>query len=129
MPDLLDVIESLARRIRHLETVEQGIITTISTGPSTLATISGGAITFAATYMRVDTEGSAASDDLDTISGGTAGTLLILRSTNNDRDVTVKDGTSLKLAGDCVLGTTNDRIMLQCVFAGVWAEIARSING
>lgn len=129
MSDLLEIVEDLARRVRHLETVEKPVIASISTGGSTLATIKAGAIDYTASYMRVETEGGAASDDLDTINGGTAGTLLILRIVDSSHDVIAKDGTGLKLAGDCTLGTTNDRLFLQCVSASVWAEIARSING
>lgn len=56
-------------------------------------TISSGAITISRNVHTIDTEGSAASDDLDTINGGVAGFLLYLRTTSSSRDVVVKHGT------------------------------------
>jgi hypothetical protein len=40
--------------------------------------------------VKVDTEGGAASDDLDTINGGAAGDVIILRTVDSARDVIVK---------------------------------------
>lgn len=60
---------------------------------ATSLTISSGAITVSRNYHTVDTEGGAASDDLDTINGGVAGFLLYLRTTNSGRDVVLKHGT------------------------------------
>ena len=60
---------------------------------STELTISGGAITLTQNYHSIDTEGNAASDDLDTINGGTEGFLLVLRAEDAARTVVVKDGT------------------------------------
>jgi hypothetical protein len=55
------------------------------------ATISSGAITVSgSSYIIVDTEGGAATDDLDTINGGNDGDILILRSTDNARNITIK---------------------------------------
>lgn len=93
-------------------------------------TISGGAITITGSRHKVDTEGGAATDDLDTINGGSDKGLLILSTVNNSRDVTLKDGTgNLQLAGDCTLFNARDRIILEfdSVLA-VWCEITRSIN-
>lgn len=53
-------------------------------------TISSGSITPTGVYHRVDTEGDAASDDLDTITAGTSGQKLILRAENDARDVVIK---------------------------------------
>lgn len=88
-----------------------------------------GAITVTASRHRVDTYGGAASDDLESISGGDIGDLLLLSSVNNARDVTVKDnGTGFYLAGDCVLSTNVDFILLMKAGASVWVEISRSDN-
>lgn len=54
-------------------------------------TIASGAITVTSSYHRVDTEGDAASDDLDTINGGTNGQILVLRSANSSREVVVRN--------------------------------------
>lgn len=54
------------------------------------ATISGGAITFTSTVMTLDTEASAASDNLDTINGGINGAFLIIKTANSSRDIVVR---------------------------------------
>lgn len=90
--------------------------------------IASGVITANQTATRVDTEGGAATDDLDTINGGIDGSLLILRTQSNARDVTVKDGTgNLFLSGDCVLGRTVDLLTLYKVGSD-WYELSRSIK-
>ncbi len=98
-------------------------------GSPTELTISSGAITVTKSYHKVDTEGDAASDDLDTINGGTEGDEITLRSVDSSRVVTLKDGTNLKLAGDCVLSSTHDTITLIAISASIWLEKCRSING
>ena len=65
--------------------------------------ISSGAISILTTYQLVDTEGDIASDDLDTINGGTAGDVLILRAFHPDRTVVIKHGT-----GNIVLDSGED---------------------
>jgi len=60
---------------------------------ATTLTIATGAITITQSYHLVDTEAAAATDDLDTISGGIAGDRLFLRSANAARTVVVKHGT------------------------------------
>ena len=74
--------------------------------------ISGGEITVTQSYVRVETEGSASTDDLVTINGGSTGDILVLRAYHNDHDVVVKDNTgNLKLAGDFTMDGSSDRIM------------------
>jgi len=91
-------------------------------------TIAAGVITVTGSRHTVDTQGDAASDDLDTINGGTDGDILILRSANNARTVTVKDSTgNIQLAGDFSLSSTGDAIVLY--FSGsAWIELTRSNN-
>lgn len=60
---------------------------------ATELTIATGAITVTQKYHKIDTEANAASDDLDTISGGVAGQELIIRADNTARTVVVKHGT------------------------------------
>jgi hypothetical protein len=93
-------------------------------------TIASGAITVTGSRHAVDTEAAAASDDLDTINGGSDRLVLVLNTVSNSRDVTLKDGTgNLRLAGDCTLGTSNDRIVLEYVSStATWVEVSRSIN-
>lgn len=93
-------------------------------------TIASGAITapnLSPALVTVDTEGAAATDDLDTITGGSINQVLTLRSTSAARVITVKDGTDLKLAGDFVMNTNQDTITLICL-GSTWAELARSDN-
>lgn len=95
-------------------------------------TIATGAISVSGTsysYFSVDTEGSSATDDLDSITGGSFdGQMLILRAANSSRDVVLKDGTgNLRLVADFTLTNAQDRISLQ--YDGTnWVELSRSDN-
>ena len=53
-------------------------------------TIATGAITITQNWHNVDTEADAATDDLDTINGGTDGYFLILRPNNTARTVVIR---------------------------------------
>jgi hypothetical protein len=101
-----------------------------NTTPNT-ATISGGAITYTGAYMVIDTEGGAATDDLDTINGGSVGDILFLRETNNARTVTIKHGVgniAFHPGGkDVVLFDTQDYIVLQYDGAA-WVQFSRSLE-
>ncbi len=101
-------------------------------------TIATGAITPDASMQFVDTEGGAATDDLDTITVGAShplsgrpGSILVLRAANSARTVVVKDGTgNIQLAGDCTLDNTQDTLTLMWTGAVQgWLELARSNNG
>ncbi len=100
----------------------------LSYGTPEVLTIASGAITATRSYISVDTESTAATDDLDTINGGAEGDLLIIRAADDAHTVVLKDGTgNLKLAGDCALDSVHDRITLQ--HDGVnWVELSRSSN-
>jgi len=101
-------------------------ITTL--GSSSELTIASGGITITSSYHTVDTEGDAASDNLNTINGGSTGSILILNSVTS-RSVTLKDDSdNLRLAGDFTLSQANDSIML-IKFGTTWREISRSTNG
>jgi hypothetical protein len=91
-------------------------------------TISGGVITVTGGRCVVDTQGGAATDDLDTINGGADGDLLVIYTANSGRDVTAKDGTgNLALAGDFVMTNIRDRLVL-LKDSGTWVELSRSDN-
>jgi hypothetical protein len=62
-------------------------------GPGSTLTISSGVITITGNYHKVDTQSSAASDDLDTINTGAAGLILFLQSVNDGRNVVIKHAT------------------------------------
>jgi hypothetical protein len=90
------------------------------------ATIATGAITVSSSWMIVDTEGAAASDDLDTISGGATGQIVVLTAASSARTVVVKDATgNIQLTGDMSLTHQNDTITLMYNGAS-WLEIARA---
>ena len=115
---------------------EDGLYTASGMGgfpTSTELTISAGAVTVSGVqkfrFHNIDTEGDAASDDLDTVSGGNAGELLLLQAEDSTRTVVCKDGTSLKLQADFSLNNTEDKLLLICISSGVWHEISRSSNG
>lgn len=83
-------------------------------------------------YFSIDTEASAATDDLDTINGGSfEGQIIYIRSANTDRTVVVKDTTGnirLNNSTDFSMDNTQDRMVL--MYDGVnWVEISRSNNG
>lgn len=95
-------------------------------------TIAAGAITASRSYHFVDTEGDAASDDLDTINGGSNGDLLIIRAVSSSRTVVAKDGTgNLNLAGDFTMDNATDSLTLiyDTTLGGVWVELSRSDSG
>lgn len=85
----------------------------ISLGAVSTLTISSGAITVTKSYHRVDTEGSAASDDLDTINGGFDGQILVLRTYTGSHDVVVKNNTgNIYCGSDRTLSIIYDTITL-----------------
>jgi len=105
-----------------------GFVITPDTGELTIAT---GVVTATGAYHTIDTESDAASDDLDTISGGVDGAMLIIQAEDGARTVTAKDATgNLQLAGDFALDNRQDT--LQLIYSGAnaaWCEISRSSNG
>lgn len=103
----------------------------LNVGTVSELTIVAGVITVTSTSHTVDTQSDDATDDLDTISGGTAGDVLFLSSADSARDVVVKDGTgNLLLAGDTdfTLATTDDVILLWSDGTN-WREVSRSAVG
>ena len=94
-----------------------------------LLTIATGAATAYLDWHTVDTEAAAATDDLDTVSGGVDGDIKTFRAANSARDIVFKDGTgNMKLVGDFTLDNVEDTITLRYM-AGTWYELSRSDNG
>jgi hypothetical protein len=95
---------------------------TIASGVLTVPTATSYAVVFA------QTEGGAATDDIDTITGGVEGQLMTFMTSTSSEDVTFKNGTdNLRLAGDFTLDTSLKTITL--VKRGtLWYEISRSAN-
>jgi len=100
---------------------------------STELTIDTGVITVTGVNNRVDTEGDAASDDLDTINGGENGMIIILRAAHSSRTVTVKHLTvpsgNIQCGTDFALDNEADTMMLMYSDQyAVWLELARNDN-
>lgn len=104
----------------------------LNLGTTNILTIAAGVITIsssASSNILVDTQGGAATDDLDTISGGQDGDIVLLRSLSAARDTTIKNGTGNILTAtgaDYVLATATACIMLINFGGNNWREISRS---
>lgn len=100
----------------------------LSLGTQTELTIASGAVTKIRSFHTIDTEGDAASDNLDTISGGAEGDILTIKAVTGARVVTVRDSVgNIILEGDCVLNSNWDTLTL--IHDGTnWIELARSNN-
>jgi len=96
-------------------------------------TIATGAITATGSYHTIDTEGDAASDDLDTINGGAAGRILIIQAENDGRTVVVKHNTGnilLASGGDISLDEDDKALILVYSAAlSKWCEIGFGAAG
>lgn len=78
-------------------------------------TIASGSITTTGSNHSVDTEGDAATDDLDTIVAGSDGQLLLLTIADDARDVVVKHGTGNIVTPngeDITIDTTAQKLLL-----------------
>lgn len=98
-------------------------------GTNTTLTIASGAVTATTAFHAIDTEAAAASDDLDTISGGQTGQVLHIHPANSARTIVAKDGTgNLKLEGDHTMDNAEDTLTI--IYDGSnWLELSRSSNG
>lgn len=99
----------------------------LASGSVTIAT---GAIAAAKPFHSVDTEAAAASDDLDSITGGVAGDFLVLRAANAARTVVVRHiggGTgNIRLAGAANFSLQDVEDTLVLIFDGTnWLEVSR----
>jgi hypothetical protein len=98
-------------------------------------TISSGTISISSypetwLYITVDTEGGAGTDDLNNITGGTEGQIVVLRTADNTRDVTIKYATSAMMPtgkADFTLSNVKDSAMF--IYNGSqWVGLAVSDN-
>ena len=81
------------------------------------------------TDVVVDTEGAAASDDIDTINGGVAGQVVSFRSANSSRDLVFKHNTGNILSNvDRTILTTNDEFTARFCNGNKWRMISLAIN-
>ena len=99
-----------------------------SLGAATELTIADGVVTATKSVHSIDTESDAASDDLDTISGGVENAILMIYAVNSARDVVAKDGTgNLRLNGDFTMDSELDMLTLR-KYGSNWVEVCRSSN-
>lgn len=94
-------------------------------------TIASGAITVTGVYHLVDTEASAASDDLDTINGGTAGQYLELRTANSSRDVVVTNSGNITTPTGTSITLTSTAMTISLKYDGAlskWLVLASNTN-
>lgn len=101
-------------------------------GADTTLTIAAGVISVVSSKHQVETEGAAASDDLDTINGGGDGDILVIRAEDSAHTVVVKHGTgNIYLAGsnDQSLTHVRDTLTLLCVSGTEWHQMFFSNNG
>jgi hypothetical protein len=99
---------------------------------ATELTIATGAMTVTQMLHSVDTQSDAASDDLDTINGGTVVSLIILRAENDARSVVLKHNTGNiwnPAQIDITLDDIRDSVMLwwdgtKWIVLSVWIELA-----
>ena len=102
-------------------------------GAASLVTISAGEIAVTKPYHKIATEAAAATDDLDTITGGIDGMVVVFRANNTARTTVFKHNTGnmhLDGSADFSLDNTSDTITL--IYDGTlakWLEISRSNNG
>jgi len=95
----------------------------------TEVTISGGAITVTKSFHNVDTENDDATDNLETINGGTDGDILVLKPNDTGRTVVVKNGVGNIICGaDIPMDNVNDTVTL--INGGTnWLLLSSSDNG
>ena len=96
-------------------------------------TIALGVIIVVKAFHPVDTQDDDASDELDTINGGSTGDTLVLRAAHDDRSIVVKHGTGniyMDSAADKTLDNSLDTLSL-VYDAGLakWIQTSFSSNG
>lgn len=104
----------------------------LSFGTPESVTIASGAITVTKSFVLVDTEGGASTDDLTTINGGNQGDILILMAADTSHDVVLKDGSgtagAINLSGDFTMDSDRDVVILIKAVDDEWYLISESSN-
>jgi hypothetical protein len=94
--------------------------------------IAAGVVTATHSMHRIDTEASAASDDLDTINGGSPRQELTLEAVSSTRTVVAKHATGniyLNGSADFSLTHVRDKLMLRANVAGTeWHQVGAGDN-
>lgn len=87
--DVLTPVNELKVHIENLLNGVQSFDQQKFTAASEL-TVASGAVTITQSYHRIDTESDDATDDLDTISGGSEGDILYIRAEDSSRSVVIR---------------------------------------
>lgn len=92
--DAVDFTTPLNELRVHIENTLNGVqaFDAVTVGIAEALTIASGVITAAKTHVVVDTEGAAATDDLDTINSPAEGKIIFLRIANTGRTVRLRHG-------------------------------------
>lgn len=103
-------------------------VTKLKDASSTELTIATGAVTATGSAHTIDTESDAATDDLDTISGGADGDYLTIWAADDARDIVVKHGTGNILTSDSADFTidTDDKAITFRYDGTNWKEVSRA---
>jgi hypothetical protein len=113
VPDYIAPSTGSGRWVLQSAYSTSGVITTQIWNASVPLTISTDAITVTQTIHTIDTEASAASDDLVTINGGTDGQLIVIRAFHTDRSIVVLETGNILTAGiPITLDSTGKYLML-----------------
>lgn len=99
------------------DAIDSGTQRRMNFDAATELTIASGAVTVTGSNHTIDTEGDAATDDLNTIAGGDDGYLLFVRAANAARTVVIKhsigaNGIACPEGRDINLAETTDGVML-----------------
>jgi len=85
----------------------------VAWGVATELTIAAGSITKTQSYHKIDTQGDATTDNLDTIAGGSEGDIIVIRCVSAARVVIVKNGTgNIELTDDVTLDDVGEMLTL-----------------
>lgn len=90
--DIKDPIDDLDTELYNLEQGDSAF-TQLSVGSAGQITIATGAVTVTRSFHKVENEGAASTDTLDTINGGAEGDVLVLIPNNTSNTTTVSNGT------------------------------------
>lgn len=101
------------------EVVEDGInalpLTASVLATATTLTIAAGAVAVTLNSHKLETEAAVASDDLDTVTGGTSGQIVFVRAANDAHSIVLKHGTGNLIcpyASDVTLAEDDDLVLL-----------------
>lgn len=112
--------------IKETMTLEKNVIVNefIRLAAATELTISSGSVTATQSHHKIDTESDAASDDLETIAGGSEGDILIIEPENAARTIVVKHNIgNILLFGAVDISLDDYGKALEFIFDGTnWIE-------